>query len=119
MLLTFTQEFAMISGTELLLEPSGGRALLLEKSEIPSKRSEMSAPPEIIQVFPTEPDETETKVESKRAAILLDKIMYAVQKALDENKVPGKDGVGATPADLAAFTGVSRRGVWWGLLHRG
>ena len=46
-------------------------------------------------------------METKRAAILLDKIMYAVQKALDENKVPGKDGMVATPADLAAFTGVS------------
>ena len=57
----------MISGTELLLEPSGGRALLLEKSEIPSKRSEMSAPPEIIQVFPTEPDETEADKTKVRA----------------------------------------------------
>ena len=44
--------------------------------------------------------------DTKRAAILLDKIMYAVQKALDENKVPGKEGITLTPEDLAAFSGV-------------
>merc|ERR1711892_819177 len=126
--------------TELLLEPSGGRALLVERSQMPFKRSPAPAPqqPEIIQVFPgaEEAEEAEVaevaevaeeatpakeiKVETKRAAILLDKIMYAVQKALDENKIPGKAGVAATPGDLAAFTGpgLERRGnthnrVYW------
>ena len=37
--------------------------------------------------------------------------MYAVQKALDGNKIPGKNGAAATPADLAAFTGVSWRNI--------
>ena len=41
----------------------------------------------------------------KRAAILLDKIMYAVQKALDEDR-NGKGAGG--PANMASFTSVSQ-----------
>ena len=41
----------------------------------------------------------------KRAAILLDKIMYAVQKALDEDK-NGK--IAAGHPNLASFASVSR-----------
>merc|ERR1719220_568945 len=91
LLLTMIPDLAIMSvsaGTELLLEPSGGRALLVEKSETPPKAREEADQPEIIQVFPAETDEIggdDAKVETKRAAILLDKIMYAVQKALDEN----------------------------------
>ena len=44
-----------------------------------------------------------TQVE-KRAAILLDKIMYAVQKALDEDKL-GKGAGGAS--NIATYTSVS------------
>ena len=42
----------------------------------------------------------------KRAAILLDKIMYAVQKALDEDR-NGKGAGG--PANMASFTSVSQQ----------
>ena len=42
----------------------------------------------------------------KRAAILLDKIMYAVQKALDEDR-NGKGAGGA--ANMASFTSVSQQ----------
>ena len=42
----------------------------------------------------------------KRAAILLDKIMYAVQKALDEDR-SGKGAGG--PANMASFTSVSQQ----------
>ena len=42
----------------------------------------------------------------KRAAILLDKIMYAVQKALDEDR-SGKGAGG--PANIASFTSVSQQ----------
>ena len=41
----------------------------------------------------------------KRAAILLDKIMYAVQKALDEDTKKGRISNGHP--NLASFTGVS------------
>ena len=43
----------------------------------------------------------------KRAAILLDKIMYAVQKALDEDR-NGK-GSGGQHGNVASFTSVSYR----------
>ena len=42
----------------------------------------------------------------KRAAILLDKIMYAVQKALDEDR-NGKGAGG--PANMASYTSVSQQ----------
>merc|ERR1711892_310908 len=106
---------SLSTDTELLLEPTGGRAVLVDRSKMPSKRSPPPEQPEIIQVFPPGVEETpakDVKVENKRAAILLDKIMYAVQKALDENKTPGKNGVAGIPGDLAAFTGpgMERRG---------
>ena len=44
----------------------------------------------------------------KRAAILLDKIMYAVQKALDEDR-NGK-GTAAQHGNIASFTSVSHMG---------
>ena len=59
---------AVSAGTELLLEPSGGRALLVEKSQVSPKPSEVSEQPEIIQVFPADTEETggeETKVSSR------------------------------------------------------
>merc|ERR1711915_904935 len=105
--------------THLMLEPSGGRAVLVEKRS----PKEVTRQPEIIEVMPAPAEEKkgqDKKEDTKRAAILLDKIMYAVQKALDENKVPGKEGITLTPEDLAAFSGggLERRGnahnrVYW------
>merc|ERR1719430_2207557 len=91
---------------------------------------------EIVQVLnlPKKIDQATTsefKVEDKRAALLLDKIMFAVQKALDEKEKSGKKshiggtgGVGGPTSgaqlDMASFTGsgLERRGnshdrVYW------
>merc|ERR550534_2230977 len=75
---------------------------------------------EVAQVVP-EPNGS--KSETKRAALLLDKIMFAVQKALDEKEKPGGGKKGSGPAaniNLASFTGpgMERRGsghdrVYW------
>merc|ERR550534_3084619 len=67
---------------------------------------------EVVQVVP-EPNGS--KSETKRAALLLDKIMFAVQKALDEKEKPGaggKKGGAAANINLASFTGpgMERRG---------
>merc|ERR1719412_2643285 len=60
---------------------------------------------EVVQVVP-EPNGS--KSETKRAALLLDKIMFAVQKALDEKEKPGggKKGGSSGNINLASFTGV-------------
>merc|ERR1719228_1038542 len=80
---------------------------------------------EVVQVLDLPPREVEGtteeyKVETKRAALLLDKIMFAVQKALDEKEKSGKKsggGSGSTTStaadmDLVSFagSGLERRG---------
>merc|ERR1712045_759863 len=85
-----------LCATELLLEPSGGRAILVD-SALVAKRS--PAPPAAEDAAVEEDTEITEKVD-KRAAILLDKIMYAVQKALDEDK-NGK--IAAGHPNLASF----------------
>merc|ERR1719331_1545683 len=76
---------------------------------------------EVVQVVPP-PTQEGSKSETKRAALLLDKIMFAVQKALDEKEKPGAGGKGGAAANinLASFTGpgMERRGnahdrVYW------
>merc|ERR1711915_577241 len=84
--------------THLMLEPSGGRAVLVEKRS----PKEVTRQPEIIEVVPAPAEEK--KGQDKK----------------DENKVPGKEGITLTPEDLAAFSGggLERRGnahnrVYW------
>merc|ERR1711936_108112 len=76
---------------------------------------------EVVQVVPP-PTGDGGKGETKRAALLLDKIMFAVQKALDEKEKPGggKKGGSSGNINLASFTGpgMERRGsahdrVYW------
>merc|ERR1712083_880503 len=61
---------------------------------------------EVVQVVPP-PTGDGGKGETKRAALLLDKIMFAVQKALDEKEKPGggKKGGSSGNINLASFTG--------------
>ena len=79
-------------------------------------------------MVPPQTGQDVSKIETKRAALLLDKIMFAVQKvyiitekkccvlmdrgqALDEKEKPGaeggKKGGAAANINLASFTGVS------------
>jgi len=94
-----------LGATEILLEPSGGRAIVVDTDVLMKRNSPIIEDPIVEEKKSSdvseENSEDKYKVD-KRAAILLDKIMYAVQKALDEDK-NGK----VTPGhgNIAAFTG--------------
>jgi len=91
-----------LSATELLLEPSGGKAILIDTNLV-AKRSSGALTPSDPPKVSANNDEDEIPQVDKRAAILLDKIMYAVQKALDEDTKKGRISNGHP--NLASFTG--------------
>ena len=103
-----------LSATELLLEPSGGKAILVDSSLLTKRDAAPTQQAVDSQDSPQVVREENVKQNAqishfqpveKRAAILLDKIMYAVQKALDEDRA-GK-GSGGQHGNVASFTSVS------------